>query len=244
MMDRGQRTEDRRQRSEHRTQTADNGTQQAGRQSKNIFLLSVFCLLTSVFCLLSSPSFASPAEDEVARIQKAYEGIKDVTGEFVQKSFIKDLKRTDTYKGEFSIKPPKMRWDYRGERPQAVYITGDEIIIFQKKEGQAFKGRFDRATYGQAPIALLGGLGNITSEFNVSLKDGRLILKPKKNMGNVLQIEITPSMEGEFPIGALTIFDSLSNRIDIQLRDVRVNTGIKDKTFRFSPPEGVTVIQQ
>ncbi|MFA5353533.1 MAG: outer membrane lipoprotein carrier protein LolA [Thermodesulfovibrionales bacterium] len=204
----------------------------------------LFWILTSVFCILTSPSFASQADDEVSRIQKAYEGIKDVSGGFTQKSYIKDLRRTDNYKGEFAIKPPMMKWDYKGERPQAVYITGEDIVIYQKKEGQAFKGKFDRAIYGQSPLALLGGMGKISSEFNVSMKEARLVLKPKKSMGNVTRIEIIPSSAGEFPIAALTIIDSLSNRIDIQLRDVKVNTGIAERSFRFSPPPGVTVIEQ
>lgn len=203
----------------------------------------IICLF-SVFCLLPSTAFASQADEEVLKIQKAYEKIKDIKGSFIQKSYIKDLKRTDTYKGQFFIKSPKMRWEYRGDKPQVVYITGDDIIIYQKKEKQAFKARFDRATYGQAPIALLGGFGNIKNEFDVSIKaEHRLILKPKKPMGNIVSVEITTSGE-EFPIESLTIIDTLSNRIDIYLKDVKTNTALKDKLFEFSPHEGVSILQQ
>jgi outer membrane lipoprotein carrier protein len=210
----------------------------------------IICLF-SVFCLLPSTAFASQADKEVLRIQKAYENIKDIRGSFIQKSHIKDLKRTDTYKGQFFIKSPKIRWEYKGDKPQVVYITGDDIIIYQKKEKQAFKAKFDRATYGQAPIALLGGFGNIKNEFDVSTKteirnqntEHRLLLKPKKPMGNIVSVEITTSGE-EFPIESLTIIDALSNRIDIYLKDVRINTELKDKLFEFSPPDGVNVLQQ
>lgn len=199
-------------------------------------LFSAFLLFSAVFC------FAG-AEDEAARIQKAYEKIKDIKGSFVQKSYVRDLKRTDTYQGQFFIKPPKMKWEYRGEKAQTVFITGEEILIYQKKENQAFQSRFDRSIYGQAPIALLGGFGDIRKEFDVTMKGDRLHLKPKKSMGNIAYIEITPA-EGDFPIGALTIVDSLSNRIDVQLKDVVVNTGLKDRIFEFTPPEGVTVLRQ
>ncbi|MDI6801368.1 MAG: outer membrane lipoprotein carrier protein LolA [Thermodesulfovibrionales bacterium] len=206
-------------------------------------LYSILWLLCSVFCALSSVSFASQTEDEVLKIQKAYENIKDIKGSFIQKSHLKDLKRTDTYKGEFFIKSQRMRWEYKGEKPQIVYISGDEIIIYQPKEKQAFKSRFDRAAYGQAPIALLGGFGNIKEEFNVSVKNDKLLLKPKKPMGNISHIELLPS-DGEFPIESLIIVDNLSNRIEIFLKDVRVNTGLKDKTFEFTLPEGVNIFQQ
>ncbi len=205
-------------------------------------LLVIVCLLYPISCL---------ADDEVLKIQKAYENIKDIKGSFIQKSYIKDLKRTDIYKGQFFIKSPKMRWEYKGDKPQIVYITGDDIIIYQKKEKQAFKAKFDRTTYGQAPIALLGGFGNIKNEFDVSIKtetrtqntEHRLLLKPKKPMGNIVSVEITTSSE-EFPIESLTIIDTLSNRIDIYLKDVKTNTDLKDKLFEFSPPEGVNVLQQ
>ena len=144
-----------------------------------------------------------------------------------------------------------MRWEYKEKNLQTVYITGDNIIIYQKKEKQAFKARFDRTTYGQAPIALLGGFGNIRNEFDVSIKPAikteesavRLLLKPKKPMGNILNIELQTSND-EFPIESLTIIDTLSNRIDISLKDVKINTNLKDRIFEFSPPEGVNILEQ
>ncbi len=210
-----------------------------------LFILEILIIcLFSVLCLSSSITFASQADDEVLKIQKAYENIKDIKGSFVQKSYIKDLKKTDTYKGQFFIKSPKMRWEYKGDKPQIVYITGEDMIIYQKKEKQAFKARFDRATYGQAPIALLGGFGDIKKEFDVSTKaEHRLLLKPKKPMGNISHIELSLS-DNEFPIESLTITDTLSNKIEINIKDVKTNTDLKDKLFEFSPPEGVNVLQQ
>jgi outer membrane lipoprotein carrier protein len=207
-------------------------------------LLVTFLLFTIHYSLFTDFAFASQADDEVIKIQKAYENIKDIKGSFIQKSHIKDLKRTDTYKGEFFIKPPKLRWEYRGEKPQTVYITGEDIIIYQAKEKQAFKSKFDRTTYGQAPIALLGGLGSIKDEFEVSEKtESGLLLKPKKQMGNIYYVEIITSHD-EFPIKSLIIVDNISNRVEISLNNVKINTNLKDKLFEFSPPEGVNVLQQ
>jgi len=167
--------------------------------------------------------------------------IGDIRGSFIQKSHIKDLKRTDTYIGEFLIKRPfKMKWEYKGEIPQEVFIKNDEIIIYQKKARQAFKGKFERDTYGQAPIALLGGFGRIQEEFSVTERNGRLLLKPKKPMGAVVSIEIKPS-EGEFPINSFVIHDSHANRIEITLKNVKVNTGLKDGLFEPSFPRDVEI---
>jgi outer membrane lipoprotein carrier protein len=184
-------------------------------------------------------------ESLAARIQKSYEKIEDIEGSFVQKSFIKDLKRTDTFKGTFMIKlPSKMRWRYEGEgkRLTEVIINGDELLIYQNAEKQVLRGKFDRGSYGQAPIALLGGFGKIMNEFEVSEKDGRLLLKPRKPMGSVASIEVVPS-NGEFPIGSISITDKRSNKIDITLKSVSVNTGIKDSAFVFSVPKDASVYE-
>lgn len=220
--------------------------QEASRVKHYALYIMLLLLLT-----IHYPLFTAWADDRMLRIQKAYENIKDIKGRFVQKSHIKDLKKTDVYIGEFFIKTQKMRWEYKGDKPQVVYITGEDIIIYQIKEKQAFKAKFDRATYGQAPIALLGGLGNIKDEFDVSIKtevrtqntEQRLLLKPKKQMGNIVSIELFLS-DKDFPIESLIIFDALSNKIEIQITDVKINTGLKDNIFNFSPPEGVTIFAQ
>jgi outer membrane lipoprotein carrier protein len=202
-----------------------------------LFFFAASCILFPL------SSFAFSIDDEITKIQKFYENTKDIRGSFIQKSYIKDLKRTDTYKGQFFIKSAKMKLEYKGEKPQSVYINGSEIIIYQKNQKQAFKGRFDRATYGQTPIALLNGFADIKNDFDVAAKNNKLLLKPKKTMGNISTIELSTS-DSEFPIESMTIIDRVSNRIDIHLKDVKVNTGFKDSVFEFKPPEGVTIFQQ
>jgi outer membrane lipoprotein carrier protein len=211
----------------------------------SVFSVFLFALTFSVMFLYGSALSAEGDESLAGRIQKSYENIKDIEGSFVQKSFIKDLKRTDTFKGTFMIKvPSKMKWRYEGEgkRLTEVIINNDELIIYQKAEKQVLKGKFDRGSYGQAPIALLGGFGKIMGEFEISEKDRRLFLKPKKPMGSVVSIEVAPS-DGEFPISSISITDKRSNRIDITLKSVSVNTGIKDSAFVFSVPKDVGVYE-
>jgi len=203
-------------------------------------------LMTTILCVIAGALTACAAEtaaEKVAAIQKAYEDIKDIKGSFVQKSTIKDLKKTETYKGQFFIKAKKMRWEYRGDKQQIVYITGKEIIIYQPQQKQAFKAAFSQATYGQAPIALLSGFGNIDKEFTVALKDEKLILTPKAPMGNVTSVELKTSDDG-FPIRNLVVIDKLGNRVDIDFSNVKTNTNIKAGTFVFKAPEGVAVLEQ
>jgi outer membrane lipoprotein carrier protein len=180
-------------------------------------------------------------DEEIQKIQDSYEKIIDIKGNFIQKSYIKDLRRSDIYKGQFFIKMPlKVRWIYKGKIAQEVFIDNDEILFYQKKERQAFKGKFDRVTYGQAPIALLNGFGKIQEEFLVSKKNKNLILRPKNPFGGILTVEIEPS-EGKFPIGSFIITDIHSNRTEIILKDVELNTGLKDDLFKPSLPVDIRI---
>jgi outer membrane lipoprotein carrier protein len=187
-------------------------------------------------------SFAAEPEDLVVRIQKAYEGVKDISGSFVQKSLIKDLKRTDTYKGRFYIKPPSLKWEYMGEKPQVIYVSKDQVMIYMKKENQVFRSKFDRSTYGQAPLSLLAGLGDIRKEFDVIYEaDNKLVLLPKSPMGNITTIEILVAESG-FPIRTLTIIDNRRNKVDITLSDVKLNSDLQDSLFKFVPPKNAAVL--
>jgi outer membrane lipoprotein carrier protein len=190
-------------------------------------------------------SFAETLDERIDRLQKAYEHLDDLRANFVQKSFIKDLKRTDSYSGELFIKKKKIKWEYRGDKPQAVYVNNGEIIIYQKKEKQAFKGVFDSTSYGQSPISLLSGFGSIREEFNISSKGNGLLLKPKKEMGAITTVELfLAEPDADFPIAGLSISDKLGNQTEIKLSSIRINTGIKDSTFVFKAPPGVKVLEQ
>lgn len=175
-----------------------------------------------------------------ADIKRIYSGIEDIKGSFTQKTFIKDLNRTDTYKGIFFIKlPSRMKWQYRDEKGETeVIIKGQEMILYQKNQRQALRQIFDSHLYGQIPVAFLAGLGNIEDDFKIEEKAGHLILIPKRAMGGIVSIILRPS-QGEFPIGSVVITDKRNNKIEIDLKDVSINTGISASIFEFSPPEGV-----
>jgi outer membrane lipoprotein carrier protein len=196
------------------------------------------------FSFLAATVYASGADENIMKIQKAYEGIRDLKGSFVQKSVIKDLERTETYKGEFFIKRPmKMKWMYTGKTAQDLIINGDEVLIYKRGDKQAYRSRFDRTTYGQTPVALLSGFGNIRDEFDVSGKGDMLMLKPKKPMGNVTTIKVTLS-GGDFPIRSFVINDTQGNTVEIVLKNVKTNTELKDSLFDQSLPKGVNVFEQ
>lgn len=192
--------------------------------------------------ILSSLSTGWAQKEEINIIQEKYNGILEIQGDFVQKSYIKDLEETQEFKGQFSIKlPNKMRWSYTHPRDEEVIIKNKDIWIYKKAEKQAIKSTFTEDTYGQAPIALLAGLGNLEKEFEVSKVESKVLqLKPYKSMGAIKTIFLRLS-KGSFPISSLTLIDVYGNEITITVDDIKINKGIEHSLFDFTPPKDVEV---
>lgn len=203
---------------------------------KGLSIFPIFILALVFICDLATATESLSVED----IRRIYSEIKDMRGNFVQKTYIKDLNKTEVFKGSFVVKiPSMMRWHYGGKGEETeVIIKGKEMILYQERLRQALRQRFAPDLYGQTPVALLSGLGNIDNDFNIEERGGGLFLRPKRSMGGIVSIELRPA-SSEFPIGSLVITDKRSNKIEITFKNVKINTGLSDSIFEFIPPEGV-----
>ena len=203
-----------------------------------------FIYLTALFIFAGFPTLqasAETAEESVLKIQNSYASLKDVKGKFVQKNYMKDIGSTLSYSGNFIIKRPgRMKWIYKD---QEILIKDGMVLLYDKSQKSAYKSRFDRSTFGTTPVALLEDFGDITKEFDITAKKGRLHLKPKNPMPGISFIEIEPSPDSTFPIKSFTIVDTSSNRIDILLKDVEPNTNIGDSEFTINLPQGVKPLE-
>ncbi len=206
------------------------------------FLLAFLAVMLSA--LEPLPVRGAEVDDLVSRIQKAYEGITDMKGNFVQKNVIKDLNKVDTYTGEFFVKRPlKMKWVYKGKTAQDLLINHDTVLIYNKGDSQAYRSSFTKEAYGQTPVVLLTGMGNLRDEFLITGKNNILQLKPKKAMAGIISITVFVSETG-FPISGFTIQDGRSNTVEIRLNNITINSGIKDSLFDLNLPKGVNVYEQ
>ncbi len=201
----------------------------------------LFPCFISLILLFTSAS-AATVNDVVERIQKAYDNIQDLKGTFSQTSYLKDLERVEKYSGEFFIKRPySMRWSYSKPRDEEVIIRDSVTWIYKKSEKQVLKTTASKGNYNQVPIALLSSLAELKTDFDIALiKEDNLELLPKNRTGFIKKILLEVD-SGDFPIRTLSIFDIHSNRIFISLKNVKVNSGLKDAFFIFKPPPGVEV---
>lgn len=183
-------------------------------------------------------------ETLVDRLQEFYSQLKDAEGSFIQKSYMKELDKTVIYRGKFYLKQGRMFLDYRGDKPQKVYISDSTLIIYHVANKTAFKMPFDDSRYGQTPVMLIRGLADIRSEFEIKTKgESTLLLRPNKAMSNVVRIDLRLTKDDGFPIESFTMVDKVGNTTEVILNNVRFNSGISDKVFRFNPPPDTTVIE-
>jgi len=197
---------------------------------------------TLLFLILISLPAWSFAQNGILRLEDAYKNINDLSGSFIQTSYIKDLEKTKKFKGKFFIKGDKIRWQYTGEHPQTIYINKKTLIVYDKTRKQAIKSEFNEEKYGQLPLALLGRMADLKKDFEVNEKsETTILLIPKSKMGNIKTIEIKISDE-DFPVKSMKVLDTSANTIKIDFSNVKINTNLKDSIFKFTPKKDDTVL--
>jgi outer membrane lipoprotein carrier protein len=209
------------------------------------FCLLLFTVLCSLFTAVYAPASSvggSDVDDAVSRIQKKYAEIKDMRGNFSQTSNLKDLDRIEKYEGKFFIKKPySMRWMYSNPRDEEIIIRDTETWIYKKSAKQVLKSSSGKESNRQVPVAMLSSIETLKTDFDIAMiKKDILEVKPKHQIGSIKKIILELS-SADFPIKAFTIFDINDNKIDVVIKDVKINTGIEDSFFIFKAPPGVEV---
>lgn len=197
-----------------------------------------------VILLLSVTNYAAAAgvDETVEMIQKKFETIKDIKGNFSQTSYIKDLEETQKFSGTFFLlKPSHMMWEYDKPRDEKVVINDTETWIYKKSQNQVIKTTFSKEAYSQVPIAILQSFDNIRNDFDITMpEENALQLMPKRKMGFIKTLVLETGTDG-FPIKMFTIIDTYGNIIMIELKDIKTNIGLDISTFIFKVPQGAEV---
>jgi outer membrane lipoprotein carrier protein len=198
----------------------------------------LFVLIFSGFSISSATS----ADDVVTMVQKRYEEIRDMKGDFSQTSYLKDLEKVEKYEGVFYLKKPSsMKWAYSRPRDEEVTIRDLHTWVYKKSEKQVLKTTFSKDAYAQIPMAMLNSLGDLRNDYEISLiEENVLELRPKRTMGYVKNIVLEVNSRG-FPVKTFKITDTYGNKVSVGIDNVSVNSGIKESFFIFKTPPGVEV---
>jgi outer membrane lipoprotein carrier protein len=197
---------------------------------------------------------ASPARLElkavVDGVQRRYDGATDFRARFGQTVTNAAFGRKTSSSGQVLFKKPgRMRWNY--EKPeQKMYVAdGATLWLYEPEDKQAFKQDL-RGSQLPAALAFLTGQGKLSSEFDVAFakdspygtpSDYVLSLSPKQPQAQVKGIVFVVD-PATFNVRESVITDAQGNTNDLLFSDIKVNTGVPDATFRWTPPAGVRVI--
>lgn len=235
--------------------------------------MKILYLWMVVLCMLVAvPVQAAPAgelQSVIETLEKGYNSLTDMQADFSQRTLIASVKREETGSGEVFIKkssggPAMFRFNYRKPHQQIV-SNGKKVWYYLPENNQVMISDMAEMFKGGRVLALnyLAGMGRISRDFAISFagagrdKKGNYVLDlvPKAANPNITKLQLTVNgkaveryrqegkVEGQFPVVASAVTDSLGNRTTIEFGKIKVNRGIGNDRFTFKVPAGAEVIQ-
>lgn len=205
-----------------------------------------------LFAGAGSPcSVSALTADELAdKVQATYQEFSDLQGTFRQRATNQLSGMTQEATGRLFLKwPGRMRWEYEKPEPRLFVIDGKMLWSYSPSERQAVAQDVS-GVLTESPIGILFGMSSLRRDFQV-----RLIVHAGTRDSPESLLELTPKGKGtsfkrvimgvdrkSFFIHQITVFDLYGNTTSIELSEQKVNGGLKDELFQFSPPPGTDVV--
>jgi outer membrane lipoprotein carrier protein len=205
-------------------------------------LLIIFILLNQ-----SMSQAETPEQHALDAVQKNYEKVLTFEAEFIQKSYIKMMDKTQDIKGTVFIKKPaKMRWSYGAPDTQVLISNGNTLWLYVPDEVQATKVPIGSIYSSNTPALFLAGKGKLTQSFNVESvnldKDPLSItLTPKVDDQSLIRLKLFANKKN-YQITGSTVYDKLGNITEIHFNNIKTNREIPEKIFHFQAPANVEVL--
>ncbi len=197
-----------------------------------------------------SVASALTAEEVAERVQATYKSFSDLQAAFVQRATNRLSGASQEASGRLFLKwPGKMRWEYEKPEPRLFLIDGKTLWSYSPAERQAVAQEVTGAL-GTGPIGILFGISSLRRDFRVKAivhagtKEGNeylLDLIPKGQDLSFKRVILAVDRES-FLIQRLTVFDLYGNTTAVELSDLKVNGGLKEGLFQFSPPPGTELV--
>jgi outer membrane lipoprotein carrier protein len=204
-------------------------------------------LIISILLNGSISQTENPEQHALDAVQKNYEKVLTYEAEFIQKSYIKMMDKTQDVKGTVSIKKPgKMKWSYGAPDVQILISNGNTLWLYVPDEEQATKISIESIYSSNTPALFLAGKGKLTQSFNVESvnldKDPLSItLTPKADDQSLTRLQLFANKKN-YQITGSTVYDKLGNKTEIRFSNIKINKEIPEKTFHFQAPANVEVL--
>jgi len=218
----------------------------------------------------STGSAAAPAKrsdsptalEYLKRLEEKNKDVKTMAGSFQQTRISEVVLEKSVYTGHFTYeKPNRFRLDYTGKDGKrdesTVLMLADEVWDYVPSIEQVTRTRLDSRAGQQREInQFLLGFGvkaeKALEYFDVSLGDpdatGKtfsLVFRAKNPDETMQFVKATITFDGKSLLPqTIHLIDSIGDRTEIELGEVKFNTSIKASLFEPKWPEGTVLIEQ
>ncbi len=207
--------------------------------------LSVF--LAFVLALAAPSAQTTQPPDALAKqLQAHYQSIRDFSASFMQSYRTGVLKTRTQESGTVAVKKPgKMRWTYTKPERKELVSDGRKIYWYVHEDKQVVVR--DVADTASTPDLFLSGKGDIARDFTPTHAESpiagtvalKLVPRRAEPEYEYLVVAFDPT---SLQIRGLTTRDHQGGESALTFSDMKENRGLSDKDFVFTPPRGITVV--
>ena len=197
---------------------------------------------------VGDPGDIGPA---VKKLEQAYESFQDMQAAFKQETVSGAIAVVQQAAGRVYFKKAgKMLWKYETPEEQLIVLDGKTLWFYLPAEKQAMKNNF--SIIPQHIVAdLFRGKMDVLDKFKV-----RFAPREPGDAADQITLELVP-IEPDPTVSKLIVWldpanylirktsltDSFGNRTDLLFQDIKVDQGLPDSMFAFTPPSDVDIFE-
>lgn len=212
------------------------------------FLITFLTLLFSITSVVLANGNAQDAVIE--KIENKYKKVNTYYASFRQEQPVTSLDKVQTNVGEIWIKKPgKIRWNYNIPKNEQIISDGNFLWYYYVEEKYALKRDLKEVGSDTNLLSLLSDLSNLQKLYKINIKRTAIEavkyylveLIPLDSEDDSVNKQILAVNMDNLLIERIYIYDAFGNKSTIKFSDIKVNNGIKDKVFEFTPPKDVEI---
>ena len=212
------------------------------------FLITFLTLLFSITSVVLANGNAQDAVIE--KIENKYKKVNTYYASFRQEQPVTSLDKVQTNVGEIWIKKPgKIRWNYNIPKNAQIISDGNFLWYYYVEEKYALKRDLKEVGSDTNLLSLLSDLSNLQKLYKINIKRTAIEavkyylveLIPLDSEDDSVNKQILAVNMDNLLIERIYIYDAFGNKSNIKFSDIKVNNGIKDKVFEFTPPKDVEI---
>ena len=202
--------------------------------------------------LVAALLVAVPAKDPgraiARRVQAFYAQTKDFSAGFRQHYTYVAIGRVEESEGVVQVKKPgRVRWDYAKPDRRTLYIENRTLWIWRPDDQEVQVKRDFGGEQLSSAFTFLWGKGNLLKDFSPRAvpapeglpKGDALELTPIKAMPGIEKLLFVVAKDGQ--VLASVVTNSQGDINQIVFSAAKIDQGLPDSLFHFTPPKGAYV---